>query len=140
MAGEGPGALARELSASLEACSTPEARAWLEAELCPGGAFARGAFFGRYAGVSRRFPGPLIVAAETAARLHELGLCAPERVSAAELARASLLLAACAVLPDGAQLALAIELFRRGDNLERIALLRALPLLPEPEGLVELAV
>src|SRR5262245_5746255 len=114
MGAENPAVLARALAALLEPHATAQACSWLQDALRASEAgFDRGAFFGRYAGVSRRFPGPLTVSDAAAAQLRERGSCAPERVTAAELARASLLLAACAVLPEAEHVRLATEVFRR---------------------------
>jgi hypothetical protein len=134
-------ARASELDRFLAQSAPAESLAWLGADFRDRkGDFARGEFFGRYAGVKRRFPDPLRLAPNAVARLKELGFHAPERLSAAELARARLLLAAFEALPAADHPGLATEVFRRGDNLERSALLRALPLLPGAERCVELAI
>lgn len=74
------------------------------------------AFFGAYAAAGRRL-GPL-----------------------AELARTSLLIRVCALRSREQHVALVREVFRKGDNLERIALLRSLSVLPEPARFLETAI
>ena len=64
----------------------------------------------------------------------------PDAFSASDLARAALLLAACSAIPADDHVAIATEAFRKGDSAERVALLRALPLLPEPARFTALAV
>ena len=79
----------------LAACSDAQAYAWLERGLPrAGGAFARGAWFAAYAGAARRFAQPLVLTAEQQSRLRVAGVAVPEVWSLADLARASLLLAA----------------------------------------------
>ncbi len=58
----------------------------------------------------------------------------------AERARTCLLLHACARLPAEQHAALVRDVFRTGDNAERVALLRALPWMPTPERFVETAI
>lgn len=106
----------------------------------PGRPFARGVFFGFYAGAGRRLRQPLAFDAAARAELAAAGLAPPEAWEPADIARAALLLAACAALPAAEHVALATEAFRKGDNAERVALLRALPLLPAPERFTELAI
>jgi hypothetical protein len=116
-------------------------RAWLERALPRAGeAFARGAWFGAYAGAARRFAHPLALTSEQQAQLRAAGVAVPDVWSLADFARAALLLAACAAAPESEHVGIATEVFRKGDNAERVALLRALPLLPRPERFVPLAV
>ena len=99
------------------------------------------AFYGALAGAGRRFGAvhPALAAAERA-RLVEAGLVEPAVWSLADLARAALLLSATAQLPADRHVAMATEVFRKGDSGERVSLLRSLPLLPEPERFAELAI
>ena len=135
-------ARARALLAALDDSAHGEALAWLRRGLPePGATFARGVFFGFYAGAGRRLrEPPLALSAEARARLVAEGVARPDASSASDLARAALLLAACAALPADDHVALATEAFRKGDSAERVALLRALPLLPEPARFTALAV
>jgi hypothetical protein len=57
-----------------------------------------------------------------------------------EVGRAALLLSALASLPPTAHAELVDELFLRGDSAEREAVLRALPLLPDPSRFLDTAV
>jgi hypothetical protein len=102
--------------------------------------FQRGVFFGVYAGAARRLRQPLAIDKMGQRQLSAAGFARPASLGAAELARAALLLSACAVLPASEHVALATEAFRKGDNDERAALLRALPLLPAPARFAELAI
>ena len=63
-----------------------------------------------------------------------------ERIGIDELARICLLLTAAQQRSDAEMLQLVDEAWRRGDNRERHAILRALPLLPEPKQYVPRAV
>lgn len=135
-------ARAQVLLAALDDSARGEALAWVRRGLpAPGAAFGRGLFFGFYAGAGRRLrEPPLALTAEARARLIAEGVECPEVHSASDLARAALLLGACAALPQGDHVALATEAFRKGDSAERVALLRALPLLPDPARFTALAV
>lgn len=128
--------------AVLQAAAQPDAGAWLErAWFRSGAAFSRAAFFGAYAGAARRFPGSVAgLAPDVRAQLHTSGIALPEVWALSDLARGLLLLHAQHELAGEPGKALAIEVFRRGDSAERVALLRALPLLPEPARFVELAI
>jgi hypothetical protein len=74
--------------------------------------------------------GPLLCAAQTALQTAQWTLT--------EAGRVSLLLAACAACPE-AETALARTVFRRGDEAERVALVRGLALLPAPAALKSVA-
>jgi hypothetical protein len=128
-----------ELLQVVQAHASGEALAWLQRGLPRAGAFARGAFFGFYAGAGRRFAGPALGLAG-AERLRGVGIDVPEVFSLSDLARCALLVAAMEVAEPSVHLSLATEAFRRGDNGERVALLRALTLLPQPERFTELAI
>jgi hypothetical protein len=136
------GACVLELLAVVEAHARPDALQWLRRGLPAAGApFARGAFFGFYAGAERRFRVPLLaLPADQRARLVACGIAVPEAFSLPDFVRAVLLLRATGAAPASQHVAITTEAFRRGDNAERVALLRALPLLPEPARFVELAV
>lgn len=131
-----------ELLRVIEARARPEALAWLRRGLpTVGSTFARGVFFGFYAGAGRRFAAPALeLEAMERERLCAAGIDRPSAFSLADLARASLLLAAMQAADRLEHLSIATEAFRRGDNGERVALLRALTLLPEAERFTELAI
>ena len=57
-----------------------------------------------------------------------------------ELARAALILRAFEILLSDEHVAFLRELYAKGDNREKAAILRALPLLPQAERFIELAV
>jgi hypothetical protein len=82
---------------------------------------------------------PALSAAESA-RLQAAGVVEPAVFSRADLARVLWLRLALANLPAGEHVAVLTRGFRTGDNNERVALLRALPLLPEPARFTELAI
>jgi hypothetical protein len=103
--------------------------------------FAKGLFLGFYAGAARRFPGSVAdLPADVQAQLAGLRVPAPQVWSLADLARAGLLLKALGDSAESDHVALATEIFRRGDTAERVALLRSLWLLPGPERFAELAI
>jgi hypothetical protein len=137
---------AREWLAVLQAHATPDAHLWLSrglSQLAPGEAlpFGRGGFFGLYAGAGRRLRGvSLELSAAECARLASAGIARPEVWSLPDLARAVLLASACDVAPAADHVSIATEAFRRGDNGERVGLLRSLPLLPGPERFTPLAI
>lgn len=79
-------------------------------------AFDTTTFFNAYAGCGRRF-----------------GDLAPS-------ARSALLIHACALLPSDQHVTLVRDIFRKGDNQERVALLRALNALPDPKRFLETAI
>jgi hypothetical protein len=123
--------------------ASDEAAAWLADKLdalAGEGSFQRVPFFASYAGAGRRFAGgpPKLRAAEFSA-LREVGIEVPEAWALADLARGALLCTALEAAPANEHVALAREVFLRGDNDERIALLRTLALLPEPDRFVDLA-
>ena len=128
--------------AVLGAHASADALAWLDARpLQAGDAGARNAFFAAFAGAQRRF-GPVQVGltADERVQLHAAGIAEPASFSLADLARARLLRAVCAALPAADHVAVVTDVLRKGDNGERVALLRALPLLPDPERFCELAI
>jgi hypothetical protein len=119
----------------------PSVQAWLARGLPQDdGALDRGAFLGRYAGVTRRLGGVKGGWKDTEAKeLHALGVLDPQVWSYADVARAGMLLIALAALPADQHVPFATEIFRRGETAERVAVLRSLALLPEPTRFVELA-
>jgi hypothetical protein len=94
--------------------SEPATR-WLQA-IVGTSTFQDAAFHEAYAGAGRRF------------------------ASLAGQARACLLVHACIHLPAERHAAFVREVFRKGDNHERVALLRSLCLLPQPERFLETAI
>lgn len=105
----------------------------------PTGAFDRNAFFVRFAAASRKARGLSRPSDEDLAWLREQGAAVPQAWSPAEVLRARLLLEACAALPASEHLALFKEVYDKGDNAERIAVLRTLPLAPDAARFVDLA-
>lgn len=135
-------ARARAVLGALDDSARGEALVWLRRGMPePGAPFARGVFFGFYAGAGRRLrEPPLVLSGDARGRLVAAGVAHPDAFSASDLARAALLLAACSALPAAEHVGLATEAFRKGDSAERVALLRALPVLPDPERFTELAI
>ncbi len=130
--------------AVLAAHASADAIAWLDArraQLQPGDAGARNAFLVAYTGAQRRFgrAQPALTADERV-QLHAAGIVEQASFALGDLARALLLRGVCSALPAGEHVALVTDVLRRGDNGERIALLRALPLLPDPARFTELAI
>jgi hypothetical protein len=102
--------------------------------------FARGVFFGYFAGVGRRtreLEWKLTDAERS--QLVDLGLLVPEAFTLATLVRIGLLAHACAALEPHEHLPLLKEAYAKGDNGERIAVLRALVLLPDPRHFLDVA-
>ncbi len=114
----------------------PAGRAWFEQALAAGPA----AFLEEFTAAGRRF-GKAPLAPEECQRLREAGLDWPcQAWGRDDLGRIALVTRAAARWP-GQVLADTLETaYRQGDNRERQAILRALPLLPEPERLLALAV
>jgi hypothetical protein len=146
-------ARARALLTAVGGILAPDARAWLEravAQSAPdhgsgagpegAGGFARGLFFGFYAGAGRRLRAGATLPERERAQLRQAGIVRPEAWSPCDLGRAALLCCACAAAPAAEHVAIATEAFRKGDSAERVALLRSLPLLPAPERFAALAV
>jgi len=98
------------------------------------------AFLAAFAGAERAVRGrDLRLTAEEAETLRQVGLGAAEMLAPGELLRLRLLLARIAILPAGEHPALVSELLRRGDDVEKQAVLKALPLLPGPERFRDVA-
>lgn len=136
------GDAADPVRAVLGAHAGAEALAWLDAKRPQAGdSGALNAFFAAFTGAQRHFGRVQpALSADERVQLHAVGIVEPASFSTTDLARAALLRAVCAVLPASEHVAVATDVFRKGDNGERIALLRTLPLLPEPVRFCELAI
>jgi hypothetical protein len=118
--------------------ATGPARDWL---LARAGRLAPADVGVTFAGCGRRLGAELLVAsASERAAIEALELPVPDAWPLAAIGRAGLLLSASERLDAGERAALVERLFRTGDNEERAAILKTLPLLPEPQSFVELAV
>ena len=101
----------------------------------------RNRFGAAYAGARRRLGGtPVTIDAEEESTLQNEGLPSLEGHSLDEACRIALLLRAFECLPPEQQAPFINEVYLRGDNHERQALLRALNFLPVPERFVATAV
>ncbi len=107
---------------------------WLRRALpSPGRAFSRERFLAFYSGAGRRFRGAdLKLSAAEEGRLRDIGVLAPRLWSLDETARAALLLSAWPCMPHDEHGTFVKEVFRKGDNGERCALLRVLVHFPSP--------
>jgi hypothetical protein len=137
------GELEQALAAVLAAHGCADALSQLRSQLPsgPGSALTLDAVLNGFARAQRAFgpERPALSAAESA-QLQAAGLVEPSVFSRADLARVLWLLRALAALPAGEHVMVLTRGFRTGDNNERVALLRALPLLPEPERFTALAI
>ena len=104
-------------------------------------ALGSGDFPAVHAGAGRRLGGEAcaLTAAERE-RLTQAGVAAPSGWPLAAVARAALCCRICELLPAQEHFTLLVKQFRTGDNAEREALLHTLPLLPEPQRFVDLAI
>jgi hypothetical protein len=94
-----------------------------------------------YSGAGRRLGSvPVEPSAEEAQQLSAAGLLVPQAWPLSAVGRAALLCLVCVELDGAARQRLARSVFKTGDNEERAALLKSLPLLPEPEAFLELAI
>lgn len=94
-----------------------------------------------FASCGRRLGTQQVVLTENERQKLELAaLPLPEGWPLAMLGRVALLLSAGAHLPLAKHKQLLSRLYRTSDSAERVALLKALPLLPEPERFAELAI
>ena len=102
--------------------------------------FQRSLFFGYFAGVGRRTRdlGFSLQPSERS-QLVAAGVAVPEAWSLACTARVALLAFACAALEPREHHGLLKEAYAKGDNGERIAVLRSLSLLPDPRRFVDIA-
>jgi hypothetical protein len=106
----------------------------------PGNSLQRGLFFGYFAGVGRRTRElDFNPSAAERAELQELGIIAPEVFTLGTLARVALLALGCTALDPHDHVSLLKEAYAKGDNGERIAVLRALSLLPDPRRFIDIA-
>jgi hypothetical protein len=113
---------------------------WLEGAVGSPTAFDRGQFLEAMAAAGRRVGKSVLAVDQDQARgLPGLDWLARNR-PADELARVALLLRAGEALDASAYHALVEDCYSRGDLREKQAVLRALPLVPEPERFVPLAV
>lgn len=98
-------------------------------------------FAAAYAGAGRRL-GAAAAELTTAEkqRLSSAGVTVPIGWSVAEIGRAALLVKACDALAPDAQPAFITQQFKTGDNDERAALLKTLPLLPGSERYLDVAI
>ena len=121
--------------------TSPEALEWLRRAVPqPGAQLDRPTFFGRFAGIARRVGANKTPWSDAElAGLRGLGVLDPGVWSLADVTRVGLLLVALAALPADQHVALATEIFRRGETTERVALLRSLTLLPDAPRFTELA-
>jgi hypothetical protein len=120
----------------------PEAQAWLDDALSDLDAGFDAPQFGIvFAAAGRRLGAePVTLDAAETKRFTAAGLPAPGGWALDEIGRTALLRAALVQLPESAHRAFVDELFRRGDNRERQAVLRALAVLPGPERFESIAV
>ena len=134
--------LASHLHTLVSAHGGPGARGWLERSTAAGGPFDRSALLGAFTTAARVLSkAGLTVTAEESAKLAALGIDWP--VSAwgvDEWGRVTLLLLASTHLSDAELEQVVTDCYRHGDNRERQAVLRALPLLPEAERFLAIAV
>jgi hypothetical protein len=101
----------------------------------------RRAFLTYYAGIGRRFgQTPPALSFGDADALRRAGIAVPETWSAADFARAALLLRMLQDASPGEVPILVHEIYRTGDNGERQAVLRSLLLLPGPERFLATAI
>ena len=120
----------------------PTAQAWLDNALTElDGGFDDPEFAVAFAGAGRRLGAePVTLVAPEAERFRAAALPSPEGWGLDEVGRTALLRVALEHLPEPAHRSFVDELFRRGDNRERQAVLRALAVLPGPERFVGIAV
>lgn len=106
----------------------------------PGRSFQRSLFFGYFAGVGRRTRDlPFVLSSEARATFVQLGVPVPDPWSLSCTVRAALLLSACISLEPREHPSLIKDAYAKGDNEERIAVLRTLALLPEPRRFLDIA-
>jgi len=119
---------------------SPAARAWFDQALTAHRDL--GAFADAFTAVARRLgKAPLDLTAPEAEALAAAGMTWPlSRWAVDEVGRVVLLVAAAGELDEERLASLVEECYQSGDNRERQAVLRALPLLPHSERLVALGV
>jgi hypothetical protein len=122
--------LPERLKAAVLAAVTDEAGGeWFAAVWPQGGQegeVEQGAFYAAFAAARRRLGGARVRWAGKDWRCDELG-------------RAALILRAFELLPGDAHAAFLVDLYAKGENREKAAILRALPLLPRGARFIELA-
>jgi hypothetical protein len=102
--------------------------------------FQRSLFFGYFAGVGRRTRDLSFELSDSErAQLIELGISEPDAWPLACALRVALLASACAALDPREHLGLLKEAYAKGDNGERIAVLRGLSLLPDARRFTDIA-
>lgn len=98
-------------------------------------------FAAAYAGAGRRLGAATAeLSAAEVERLSTASVTVPVGWSLAELGRAALLVKVCEALAPEAQPGFITQQFKTGDNEERAALLKSLPLLPGPERYLDVAI
>ena len=101
----------------------------------------RNIFGAAYAGARRRLGGePVVLDAEEQAALKGTGLLSLSGHSLDEVCRIALLVRTSECLPPEDYSSFISELYIRGDNFERQALLRGLTYLPDPEQFLSPAI
>lgn len=94
-----------------------------------------------YAAAGRRLgDAPARLSAEQRRRLVARGVLAPEGWPLKHIARCALVVQVLDAVPEGAQVSWLTKLYRTGDNAEREALLKTLPMLPAPERFSSVAI
>lgn len=109
--------------------ATPEGMAWFTEQLV----LDAGKFRIAFAGAGRRL-------GQTSVEAKPAGLAWPTPASADVCGRGALVLTAVAAMSTSEHVTFVRDLIRRGDVRERMAVLRVLAALPEPERFVELAI
>ncbi len=137
-----PARAAEALLDVVRAGAPPGARGWLAEALATAAPLDRAGFASAFALAARRVGrAPLEPAPAAQARLRAAGVTWPVASWGADgLLRTALLLRAATAAPPGELEALVTDCFAHGDLRERQAVLRALPLLPDPARFVPLAV
>ena len=121
--------------------ASADGRRWLERAAAAGATVDRGAFMEAFPVVARHLgTSALCLTADETARLEALGVGWPVCATLDELGRIALLGLAASRLSSPEIEALAEDCYQHGDTRERRAVLRALPLLPEGERLLAIAV
>lgn len=122
--------------------ATEQSQIWFDRTLATltDSPFDRPSFLIAYTAAGRRLTGAPRLAIGDEASFRRLGVDRPDVWSLADLGRTALLLGALSRLAPEGHVALATEIFRKGDSGERQALLRALVLLPEPSRFTALAI
>ncbi len=116
----------------------PDVMAWLSTTLPAASTHAplpRGAFLARYAGLPRRLGASASTAVWSATEqtaLQAAGVPDATVWSLTDVGRAALLLGVFQAIDEAARVALATEIFRRGDTSERVSVLRCLALFHAP--------